>query len=298
MFQHLQLSLSILLLICLAFDNPGYCEETIKSAWKEAREGGKYVSMTGREIEAAESLFVKTLRSSYSGELADSWEEFGMKLQSRTTGGNDFLVLSEMSGKKHGRGFYLFNKSASNNHLLMVPHGFKDVGTGAIGLRMFLESDLGILALNTVPRYINTGSGDKLVHDLGKLPNTYFAALTKAFLTVHREEKIYQLHGFAREKRKSAAGRSAGVILSGGTERVRQNIKEMQLCLEKVFPASVLVYPNDVRELGGTANIIGKILRRAGHEGFFHIEISREIRDNLRKDTILRRALSECLENI
>lgn len=294
--KQLNRSICLLLMAFLSTNTFGYCAESIESIWKDARKGGRYKPVSDNTLKVAEVLFTRILNGETSQDLTERWDSLGFKLHQQKYGNLDLLLLREKSDQKYGRGFYLFNRSSENNHLLMSPHSFKDVGTGTIGRKMFLENEFGILAQNTVARYVKVDNQKSEIHDLAKLPDSYFVALTRAFLTIHKNDNIYQLHGFDQLKRTSIAGSSADLILSGGTKTVRQDIQNLQSCLQGVLGKKVRIYPTEVKELGGTTNIVGKILRKSHHSGFFHVELNKKIRDALRKDISLRKAIANCLE--
>lgn len=296
MSKHIPFILAVSFWLYLSTSHAGFCADPVSTAWREAHSGGSFTEISIAELDKAEKLF----RGIFSGDplpqLSDEAIRLGLELQPLTVNNKSLLMLREHVDKKNGRGFYLFNSKSSNQHLVMTPHAFKDVGTGTIVLKLFIENDFSTLALNTIPRYIKLGGGKKQIHDLGKLPGTYFVALTKAFLAVNKDGNIYQIHGFATKKRTSPAGAEAGIILSGGTKFIRQDIQALQPCLQNVFTQKTLIYPRDVHELGGTTNIMGKILREHGHNGFFHIEINRTLRDTLLTEAPLRKSFGKCLE--
>ena len=51
----------------------------------------------------------------------------------------------------------------------------------------------------------------------------------------------------------------------------------------------------EVRELGGTRNVQGRLLRERGHDGFVHVELGRPLRERLRNEQELRSSLAACL---
>ncbi len=270
----------------------------LKSIWQDAQRGGEYTVPSSRDVSEAEELFTRLLNRERPETLLDEWLKLGFILEKVLFKEKRYWVLHERPDQKLGRGLYIFSPDSNSKSLLMAPHGQKDVGTGYITFRIFQDNDFAAAAFNTVPRYRDDTDGVRLEYDLGKLPNSYFAALSRAFATTFPHGKVLQLHGFAVDKRSSSEGAEAGLILSGGTETVRQDILVLQECLQQLFSEKVLVYPRDVRELGGTTNITGKILRHAGHNGFVHVEMNREIRDRLRKNRSLRQPFGSCLEKI
>jgi hypothetical protein len=270
----------------------------LKSIWQNAQQGGEYSAPSRQDIIKAEELFNRLLNRERPESLQDDWLKLGFILEEVLFKEKRYWALYERPDQKQGRGLFFFSPDSTSNSLLMAPHGQKDVGTGYITFRIFQDNDFAVAAFNTVPRYKDDEDGVRLEYDLGKLPTTYFTALSRAFATTFTEGRVLQLHGFALEKRTSDQGAEAGLILSGGGETVRQDILVLQECLQQLFSEKVLIYPRDVQELGGTTNITGKILRKAGQSGFVHVEINREIRDRLRKNRSLRQPFGSCLENM
>ena len=107
--------------------------------------------------------------------------------------------------------------------------------------------------------------------------------------------RLIQIHGFDNNKRKSEAGASASAILSSGSRWVTPHSATVAHCLRKVIQGPVLIYPIEIRELGATRNLHGKILRRYGHEGFIHVELNRSTRERLRSDPVMRGQFTDCL---
>jgi hypothetical protein len=177
----------------------------------------------------------------------------------------------------------------------MVPHGMKDYKTGRIGLRLFQEGGFSAGAWNTAPRY-RKGGGARTDWDLAHLEDTFFTAFTRAFARARPAGRLIQVHGFAAEKRDTEAGASADLIVSPGGHALPPGFLALARCLEGSLALAVRVYPLEVRELGGTTNVSGRILRSLGHDGFVHLELAYPVRKRLLRDAPLRRDLIRCLE--
>lgn len=150
-------------------------------------------------------------------------------------------------------------------------------------------------AWNTVPRWYGE-NGSRVDADLAHHPHSYFTALTRAFLRAAPRGTVAQLHGFDGGKRKSRNGSGADVIISSGSKNVTTGVRKASSCISRVADAKVLVYPADVRELGGTTNSIGLLMRSLGSSRFIHLELSDGFRTWLRKDQSLRAVMNQCLE--
>lgn len=287
-------NLSAFLLI-LVLNSPGWTASPVEDLFREARQEGEFRLSSQEEVSQAEVLFSRILQGERVEQLAPAWQALGYQLLDLSQGGIPLVALMEDSQRKEGRGFFLFSRREGVRHLLMIPHGFKDLRTDTIGLALFLEQNFAVGAWNTVARYRNPEDTGR-EQDLGKQPLSYFTALTRAFAGYRTQDKVFQLHGFTQTKRESLVAREAGGILSGGSKDKRQDIQELRSCLQTIVHDPILLFPDEVRELGGTTNISGMILRTLGHNGFIHIELNRPLRERLNRDPALRKAFGNCLE--
>jgi hypothetical protein len=120
-------------------------------------------------------------------------------------------------------------------------------------------------------------------------------SFTRAFAAVYPDGLIVQLHGFAGRRTPGRRQGPADVILSDGTRLPPPGLRDLAACLGPHFDAGVALFPGDVEELGGTANAQGELLRRLGHRGFVHVELSPEARRSLKRNGDLRRTFLRCL---
>lgn len=202
-------------------------------------------------------------------------------------------ALADIPASPAGRGLFAY-RPGGLQILLSAPHQFHDIRTGEIAGLMFEELGMSAVAFNTAPRSLRLSDGR--LSDLGKLTATHFNFFHLAFHAAFPEGRVVQLHGFAAEKRESAAARSADIILSNGTERPDAGTKAVAGCLRR---AGILarIYPDEVTELGGTTNATLAALISAGSPvgSFLHVEMSRPLRDQLSKDPQLRFVFGTCL---
>lgn len=261
----------------------------------QAMRGGVFTAPAKAEVARATEYFVQLFKGQMTPTLKDQWNTLGFSLEKRTYDGKLFLVLQEKRTEKKGRGFYLFAAETTKDIAMMVPHGFKDIYTDEIGMQFAREGEFMAIAWNTCPRYKSNEKGESK-QDMAKTPQSYFTAFTRAFARTKRLGKIIQLHGFMKARRKTIEGSSADMIISTGSRVVRPDIVKISNCLQDGTPYAVMVYPQDIKELGGTSNISAEILWRLGHQGFIHLSLSRPVREWLRKDRNLRKLLLDCLE--
>ena len=106
---------------------------------------------------------------------------------------------------------------------------------------------------------------------------------------------LLELHGFSRDERSSTAERTADVILSGGTTRPRRWLRELDRCIEAQTGLVVALYPEEVRELGGTTNVQARALAGKDHPGFLHLELDLATRRRLLAEAPLLEALLRCV---
>jgi len=259
-----------------------------------ASQDGRYVIANDAELDKAESLFLRTMQGEISQQLQDEWHNIGFDLILLKENGEDYAVLQEQLARKEGRGFYLFRLGANDNSILQAPHSYKDLRTREITFSAMLQSDYPAAAWNTVPRYYFE-NGTKISADLAHLEKTFFTSFTRAFAQKFPMGNLLQLHGYAQEKRKSAAGQESELILSSGISVPSDSLLVMANCMKQNVSELTYAYPTEVRELGGTTNTIGKALRQFGHNGFIHTEISRGIRERLLIEVELERNFINCL---
>lgn len=249
--------------------------------------GGDYAPVSREAADRAERLFRRLLenRETTEDDLG-AWMDLGFSLQQLKAGGETLLALSETPQAKEGRGFFLFREKASHGrHILQAPHRRYDRGTGDLVLQLFDEGAFRAAVWNTIHRREG---------DLARLERSYFTALARATGSGGRDWTI-QIHGFAKQKRKTPAGRASDIILSSGQDFVAPALRRLAGCLGAPLGLRVALYPEEVEELGGTRNPVGRTLRWMGADRFLHLELSAEAREALSGDPRARAALVRCL---
>jgi len=264
----------------------------LKTLWKAARDG-QYRTPGSIELQQATALFKRELAADPSPQLKQAWQTLGWQRASIQLGNNGCQVLYEVAERREGRGFYLFCLQTGSRTALQVPHAFKDLHTGYIALAMANAARFRVVAWNTVPRYTDDEQGRHNA-DLAHLPESYFTALTRALATDDSIERVIQIHGFSRQKRKGN-GKDAHIIVSNGTRQPDQTVLNQAARLRDALDVDTRVFPYDIHELGATTNRQGQLLREAGNVGFIHIELSTEIRKQLRNDAETCRAFADSL---
>ena len=216
--------------------------------------------------------------------IGESPEWQSLSMQATTQAG--FISLYELPNAKQGRGFFAFNPHASHHRLLQAPHGDSDLYTGKIASHLFLEGGFKAAQWNTVKRNIS---------DMAHSNDTYWQAMTQAFAEQYPHGQIIQLHGYDQDTRKTNAGENSDMILSAGHGHPPLWLQQTAHCLKAAFSTRVGLYPFDVNELGATTNVQGQLLQQLGHDGFLHIEMSKDMRRELLDHPEARKLLMSCL---
>ena len=264
---------------------------------QQAQQERSYRAALPIEITRARTLFERTLKGEESLILKQEWLELGYTLQTVVENKRTFLTLVEAHNAKFGRGFYLFNLRPQIPLALQAPHSFRDLHTEELAIKLSLQHDVAASAWNTVPRSFRA-QGMSVHADMAHLTKSYFRAFSQAFATVYPAGTVLQLHGFSQQKRKTSAGARADVIISSGSKIPSPIVLAAGHCLkQRMVDTEVYIYPQDVSELGGTKNTVAQSLREVGHTGFVHLELSKQLREDLIKQSKLRHLIIDCLSS-
>ncbi|AZQ69201.1 hypothetical protein EF888_19930 [Silicimonas algicola] len=239
----------------------------------------------------AQAVAASLLRGLPTSNLVHELNALGLALLPRNGGRT---LLREPGKEGVGLGSYLLVPGGAPV-LLQAPHSDTDLDTGRILDFLLVEGNFASGAWNSVPRAFEADGG-RVNADLTRAPVSFFNSFGLAFAEVHPEGLVVQIHGHAREKRRSAEGRSASVIVSSGTHEPSAQARAVANCLAATMPEeTVRLFPEEVCELGATINTNGRALRAAGFSGFVHLELSRELRWKLVAEAGLRARLAACL---
>lgn len=231
-------------------------------------------------------------------QLAQQWAQSGWQWHYRQ--GQTFVRLQPSAPSMSGQGAFVLRQQSPKQTLgrgqvpllIQAPHRFYDTHTGQIALLLSTEAPVQAIAWNTVPRYENKAP-DQL-SDLAHQPNSIFALFAVQFALQNPAGRVIQLHGFAREKRTTAAAQRSQLIVSSGTATASDNARKIAGCLAQSL-SGVSLYGQEVHELGGTQNSTGQQLRQLAFSGFIHLEMSLSVRQQLLEDTALRQQFAQCL---
>ena len=259
---------------------------------KLASVGKQFIQPSRAEIARVEALFSRLFNGERSPTLIAAWAEAGFEVLSLDSG--QLTLVVEQASQRTGRGFFVLRAGAPV--MLQIPHAFFDELTREIGVNVFKRGNFSAAAWNTIPRKFEK-NGQVINADMAHLTNTYFIAFSRAFARHYPQGNIVQLHGFDQSKRNSSTAAFADVIMSNGSGNSSPLLKKIAVELQQKTKFNVLVYPDDVRELGATTNTVAADLRDIGFTQFTHIEMSRGFRERLKRSRAWQLILVNALED-
>ena len=254
-----------------------------------------YVAATAEETRWSEVIFIRLLRGERGEDVRHDLTDLGFALDQVQAGPDTLTVIREAKDRHTGKGLYVFRDAPATRMLLQAPHRFKDLYTGAIVARIMEESRFAAAAWNTVPRWYDE-DGHRVDADLAHARTSHFNAFIRAFIRIHPNGQVAQLHGFNQDRRDSSAGKSADIVVSSGTKEPAHAATRTAAYLKSMLrEEKTLLYPFEIQELEATTNTNGAEMRSLGSTAFVHLEVAHDLRKWLRKDADLRRVLIECL---
>lgn len=241
-------------------------------------------------------LLLPTLACANSVELSE-YQRISKQLHAWLTDQSTLLTDFEptetngIATKKHiENGIEIAYRQSAKQCIAYAPHRFYDKHTYIIASALYKQQCNAFIA-NKVHRNTLTKSGIKA--DLGK----YNQSVANAFIEQYEAQvgaiTIYQIHGFAANKRRTAIAQQADVILSQGSKPPSVKAFKISDCLSSTVDFNSVVYPQQVNELGGTKNILNYILTTSSE--FFHIEISDKARKRLIEQPKLMSQFNICI---
>lgn len=262
--------------------------QAVESEWKiedlvqAASKDGRLVTASAEELEEVRRLFYRTFSAKDPMKLADDWAKVQMELVSVADPQDKqerLLVIREAADARRGRGIYMIRPQARFKYALQMPHSFYDRYTREIGLHLFQQSSLTAAAWNTI---------DRTQVDVAHVRLHYFNSFTTAFTDTNPSGVVIQLHGFAQHKRTPDA-LHADCIVSDGTRNPPAWVGQIAQMLDKRFEEyPTLLFPVQVDDLGATTNRQAKLIYGNSTASFLHVEMSRPLRNALRRRADLR----------
>lgn len=258
-------------------------DDAFRAAREHDRSSLHYRPPDAGQSERARQLFSALARALVPGpppaELVARAKAAGFELIVGQDDGGELWIVRELEGQRGGAGFYAL-RAKGLPVCIQAPHVFFDEGTGDLALATFTALRATCLCTNTVHRR---------VVDVAHAEESLFLAATEGFLEA-RKWPVVQLHGFAADAQPQ--GGVAAIVSEGNRHPTASARLQKALRFDS---GRVLLYPRDIRELGGTTNVEGARARAAGVL-FLHIELSPGARAKLRGDPLpLVAALREVL---
>ncbi|MEJ7602902.1 MAG: hypothetical protein WKG01_33750 [Kofleriaceae bacterium] len=230
----------------------------------------------------------------------------GFQLEDWQLGGQRYWALLELPGRARGAGAYFFRVAPTvageddNEILLQAPHAYFDLGTGMLAARLFFSPPEGArpraLFTNTIHRYQSSpGTREKRADspsDVAHNPEHGYTTATVAYAQSGSHVRVIQLHGFAKVTDDDSSddddvvqAQPIEAVVSAG-DRAGSSPLSGALATElgKTFGGEIRRYPEDVKKLGATTNVQGRMLRKIPGARFVHIEMSPKLRARLAKD--------------
>ncbi len=214
----------------------------------------------------------------------------------RTADGGRYWLVAERDEDKRGAGLLVLRLGRARPFLVEAPHTFFDRGTLELALLALDRLEARAMLINTMPRSAKESAEERVEHaksgaspsDVAHVKVSFFSSAHSVLTAVDPELVAVQLHGFRDER-----ARGAEVVVSASD--TRGNARAVANALRSVLsPTGVLLYPDDIRDLGGTKNAQAA-LSRASHSAFIHVEMSATLRGRLAKDKALAGRVMEAL---
>jgi acid phosphatase type 7 len=199
-----------------------------------------------------------------------------------TTTGRNLIVLSERRNQDgswpHAWGMYVFSPTASSDTTVEVPHPVADWNTEDVGVETFRKANAEDLFVAGAHRDANSDGSADVAHEA----DSVFEDIHEA--AIGPSTKVFQPHGFSQANHPDCGE----VVVSAGMSPPTQLAQKVDGDLRNAGFDTVL-YDSDssCRELGATTNVQGAFTRDVIGADFLHVEVSRPIRDDAVRRSLL-----------
>jgi hypothetical protein len=232
----------------------------------------------------AKFLFSRHFNKDFNSEWRDDWHQLGYRYYQD---GSFWHIEAIDDAAVLGGGHYVFNPGASGNDLVQAPHRYFDGKTKPLALKIFASPQLMSISWNTHHR-----REIDMVHHAPSM----MMALTEAWVETTKQGSLIQLHGFTPLKRKTASGKASLIIVSEGVDKPSKKHKVLTACFNRLWPATL--YPLEVTELGGRANVMARKLALEEKHTLFHVELSTDFRKNLQNNYKDNEQFIRCINEV
>lgn len=270
-------------------------ERRMKAAlWPNLR-GTPYAAPTAARVAATEALVsaavAHALGEADEHRLPALAHEAGFVVERWRFDGHRYLALLEGPAARGSTGAFVLRVGprapAGGELILQAPHAFHDVGTGELALAVFLAEPERFRGLftNTLHRYVQAdGTKQKRADNPADVCHNDAHAFVAATLAAARalgSAEVVQLHGFGDDHVIEDRPGAWAVVSAGDEAGGSPRVAAVAEALRREFGGDVARYPEDVDELGGTTNVIGRRVRAEPSARFLHLELSAAFRAEL-----------------
>lgn len=262
-----------------------------ETLWPPA-ESVRFQATTLEERAVFEELVPRLLRAAPATaqppeEAASLAATVGFSLEVWRVAEETFWTLREKPERRRGAGAYVFRTGAASDDVVQVPHAYFDLGTGPIGVSLFLAQAGGArpraFFTNTAHRYRSRPDerreDDAHPADVAHSADHLFTLMTDLAARELPRLRVLQLHGFGKSELPSRKG--VELVLSAGSRHAPAWIRAVASSLTPEFGEGLRLYPEQTGILGGTQNAQAKLLQAYPHARFLHLELSAPARRSL-----------------
>lgn len=222
----------------------------------------------------------------------------GFRVEVWHVGHERFWALVPTRDRARAHGAYIFRVGPLSTDgpevILQAPHAYFDLHTGRVAFDWFLAPpgahSIRAFFTNTMPRYRNGAPGDRAsvrgAADVAHNPRSPFVAATVAAAEALPEAVVVQIHGFADDSVPERIGdpRTHVIVSAGTATGSTPRTALVSAALEPIAGAAVKRFPEEIKRLGATRNVVARALRERQLGSFVHVELSATLRRHLRTD--------------
>lgn len=204
--------------------------------------------------------------------LRDGFAALGFTASTRRLDRHRYHLIADQV-RAHGNGCYVIDPDSNHPGLIwQAPHARNDRLSEQIAVQAFQQSDAAMLMVSTVSRWtVDAPAGER--HGPCDPCHNPRHALQAATLAAYRRWPagiVVQVHGYSGAKHP-ALEPYAGV-LSHGRATAPDWLDALHCALQPAFALPLARYGIEAKELGGTTNVQGRLLRQSDGWRFIHFE--------------------------
>jgi hypothetical protein len=262
------------------------------SVSRAAEQASSYQPVTMVHFVRLEQAFAQFFHDPKPAALSDYYRH-----QTKRNGVGEYWRFNSKSELGWGR--MKMNMAVDHSVFVQIPHRIYDLNTQTIAKHWFDSGKVKLQMSNSVHRNSGRDHEPSYNSDFSTAKNNPMVAASRSFVHHYRNPVVIQLHGFVAKKRLQQAAKDADIILSHGAilpSSYLGSLKQISACIEQQLGLNALIFGAQIGELGGTQNVVGAQLRKAGFfQGFYHLELSVATRKTLAKDAEKAQTLLACV---